>query len=91
MAYSPPNNLKTFALKNISKSPSLALMLIIRMELQNATLWAYMPRVLKDPSKSQGPIQAPNGDPDGRDRQTGHVRRPDPCLRKSTREYAGYQ
>jgi hypothetical protein len=24
-----------------------------------------MPRALKDPIKSHGPIQAPNGDPDG--------------------------
>jgi hypothetical protein len=26
-----------------------------------------MTRALKDPGNSQGPIQAPNGDPDGRD------------------------
>jgi len=49
-----------------------------------------MPRVLEDPSKSHGLIQAPNGDLDGRDRWTGCERRPDPCLRKSTREYTGY-
>jgi hypothetical protein len=37
-----------------------------------------MLRALKDPSKSHGPIQAPNGDLDGRDRRTGRERRPDP-------------
>jgi hypothetical protein len=40
-----------------------------------------MLRALEDPSKNHGPIQAPNGDPDGRDRRTGHERRPDPNLR----------
>jgi hypothetical protein len=42
-----------------------------------------MPRALKDPGKSQGPIQAPNGDPDGRDRWTDRERRPDPCLSRA--------
>jgi hypothetical protein len=40
-----------------------------------------MLRALKDPSKSHGPIQAPNGDPDRRDRQTGRERCLDPSLR----------
>jgi hypothetical protein len=44
-----------------------------------------MLRVLKDSSKSHGPIQAPNGDPEGLDRRTGRERRPDPSLRDSTR------
>jgi hypothetical protein len=40
-----------------------------------------MPRALKDPGKSQGPIQVPNGDPDERVRRTRH--RPDPYLRRA--------
>ena len=42
-----------------------------------------MPRALKDPGKSQGPIQVPSGDPDERVRRTRH--RPDPCLSKAQR------
>jgi len=44
-----------------------------------------MPRALEDPGKSQGPIQVPSGDPDGRDRRTGRECRPDPCLGWATR------
>jgi hypothetical protein len=42
-----------------------------------------MPRVLKDPGKIQGPIQAPSGDPAGQDRWTGRKRCPDPCLSRA--------
>jgi len=48
-------------------------------------MWAYMPRALEDPGKSQGPIRVPSGDPDGRDRQTGRECPPDPCLGWATR------
>jgi len=40
-----------------------------------------MLRALEDPSKSHGPIQAPNGDSDRWDRRTGCEHRPDPSLR----------
>jgi hypothetical protein len=42
-----------------------------------------MPRALKDPGKSQGPIQAPNGDHDRRDTRTGRECCPDPCLSRA--------